>query len=775
MRPGDQTVLACCSLLAIVAGSDSAAPNDNRAPIDFGMDVRPILSDKCFTCHGPDDQLGGFRLDDKSSAFGEADSGLRPIVPGDVVRSEVVNRILSDDEGTRMPPPDAPKQLTPEEKLLIRNWVAQGADWQEHWSFIPPSASKVPQVEEARWPRNSIDHFILAKLESEGLQPSPAASKETLLRRVTLDLTGLPPSVDQMTGFLADDSATAYERTVDRLLDSPHYGEHMARFWLDAARYADTNGLHLDNYREMWPYRDWVINAFNRDLPFDQFVVDQLAGDLLPNPTDEQRVATGFNRAHVTTNEGGSIAEEIYVRNVVDRVTTFGTVFMGLTLECSRCHDHKYDPLSMEDFYSLSGFFNSLDANPMDGNKKDHAPVIKVPTREQTRELESTDQQIVALEEKLLQDWDELDSEQQEWEQDLQSSIELSPELLLLGEWYSVGPFSDNSRYLRKNHEHGPEGKPIDLAERFTIETGEDIAWQHRAEWQDGVVHQDFSGETAANFVYRTIYAPKAMEVTIQFGSGDGYRIYLNGEQVYRENIEREVAPNQDELMLQLSEGENHLLIKLLNFGGETGFYFQFDSEIDTVSGELVVTTQTPSSERTSRQRRLIREIFRSRFANHPAVVEIRQQLRKLRKRKSDIERQIATSLVWKELDEPRPAYLLVRGEYDHQGEEQVRRTPSVLPPMPDGLPRDRLGLAKWLLIPEHPLTARVAVNRFWQQVFGTGIGANRRGLWGPGRTAKPSRVARLASSRFRREWLGRQGADEDDRYVGNLPAVITG
>ena len=293
-----------------------------------------------------------------------------------------------------MPPVDYGKTITAEQKEMIRRWIEQGADWQQHWAFIAPSRPELPQTNDTSWAQGAIDAFVLAKLEKEKLSPSPIADKETLLRRVTFDLTGLPPTLAEIDAFLADDSANAYEKVVDRLLQSPHYGEHMARFWLDAARYGDTHGLHLDNYREIWPYRDWVVRSFNSNQPFDQFTIEQIAGDLLPEATLEQKIATGFNRCNVSTSEGGSIAEEVYVRNVVDRVTTTGTVFLGLTLECSRCHDHKFDPFTMNDFYSLFAYFNNIDGPALDGNVKDTQPSIPAPNPDQVAEMQQIQQQI---------------------------------------------------------------------------------------------------------------------------------------------------------------------------------------------------------------------------------------------------------------------------------------------------------------------------------------------------------------------------------------------
>ncbi|HEY1380980.1 MAG TPA: DUF1549 domain-containing protein, partial [Gemmataceae bacterium] len=377
----------------------AAAPAKPPADVDFNRQILPILADHCFTCHGPDEnkRKAKLRLDTKEGAFGELRHGGHAVAPGKLGESELIRRVTAADADEVMPPPGKGKPLAPAEVELLKRWVESGARWTQHWAFTAPRRPPLPAVSDTTWPRTPIDDFILARLDREGLRPSPEADKATLLRRVTLDLTGLPPTPAELDAFLADDAPQAYARVVNRLLESPRYGEHMARYWLDAARYGDTHGLHLDNYREIWPYRDWVVSAFNANLPYDQFVTEQLAGDLMPNPTLDQVVATGFVRAHVTTSEGGSIEEECYVRNVVDRVDTFGTVMLGLTAGCARCHDHKYDPLTQKDYYSLFAYFNSLQDKPLDGNASVYPPVIKVGSPEQLAELDRLKQQVAAV------------------------------------------------------------------------------------------------------------------------------------------------------------------------------------------------------------------------------------------------------------------------------------------------------------------------------------------------------------------------------------------
>jgi hypothetical protein len=726
------------AIAAVTLGLMSTGASCSADAIDFSRDIRPILSDNCFACHGPDEgeRQGGFRLDQRDSSLGAADSGERPIVPGDAGASELIRRIASQDESLRMPPADGHKALSAEEIDLLTRWVAAGAEWQQHWALVAPTSPALPTVRNERWPRNEIDRFVLTRLESEGLSPAPEADRASLLRRASLDLTGLPPTPAELDAFLYDNQPGAYERVVERLLASPRYGEHMARFWLDAARYGDTHGLHLDNYREMWPYRDWVVRMFNADQPFDQFLVEQLAGDLLPTPSEDQLIATGFSRNHVTTAEGGSIVEEVDMRNVVDRVETFGTVFLGLTIGCARCHDHKYDPISMRDFYSLYAYFNSLDGNPMDENRKDPAPVLRVATAAQKSRLAELDGQIATAESRLAEDWPELDAQQAAWEEqfalmlahgqsaDEESSSSSAAEkksFLAVSDWHWVGPFSDSDRYLRSRR-HGPEGKPIDLAEKYKLPTGEKIGWVKRPEWVDGSVHNDLPGNPAANFLYRTITVARRQPLEISLGSNDGIRVYLNGKEVLKNYVDRTAAPDQEKVTLNLRRGENQLLVKIVNFSGTSGFYFAVKTELPTMPPEVLAALAVPAAERAPEQAMAIRQFYRNGFAASPELDKLRADLAAARAARAQIDGEVATTLIWRETAEPKPAFMLTRGEYDQRGEPVERRTPAALPPMDAAMPNDRLGLAQWAVAPTHPLTARVAVNRFWQQAFGTGL-----------------------------------------------------
>ncbi|MGN6385835.1 MAG: DUF1549 domain-containing protein, partial [Verrucomicrobiota bacterium] len=375
-------ILFICA--GIAPSFDAAAASGATGSINYNRDIRPILSENCFTCHGPDSasRKGGLRLDHFDDAIAPREKSKPAIVPGKPDESELIHRIFAEDVDDRMPPAKTKKVLQDNQKELLKKWIASGAQYQAHWSYIPPEKSALPKVKNEGWARTPIDNFILARLEQEGLEPAPEADRATLARRVSLDLTGLPPSPELVSEFEQDSSPGAYEPLVDRLHASEHYGEHRARYWLDGARYADSNGIHFDNYREIWSYREWVINAFNQNMQFDEFTVEQLAGDLLPNPTLEQKIATGFNRCNITTSEGGAIDEEYLVLYARDRTEATSAVWLGLTTGCAVCHDHKFDPISQKEFYQLSAYFNNTTQPAMDGNKKDTPPVIVVPTHE---------------------------------------------------------------------------------------------------------------------------------------------------------------------------------------------------------------------------------------------------------------------------------------------------------------------------------------------------------------------------------------------------------
>ncbi len=716
--------------------------------LSFGRDIRPILSNNCYACHGPDKSTRKpkrtpLRLDLEKEAHAEF------IVPGEPEGSEVYLRIITDDDDDVMPPSDSIKKLTQKEKDLIRRWIKSGAKYESHWSYVMPVLPAPPQFEDNPWPRNAIDRFVLARLEKDGLAPSEEASRRMLVRRLTLDLTGLPPTLAEVEQFLNDRSPDAYEKVVDRLLNSPAYGEHMARPWLDAARYGDTHGLHLDNYREFWPYRDWVIEAFNENKPFDDFVREQLAGDLLPDPTPAQLTATGFNRAHVTTNEGGSIKEEVLVRNVMDRATTFATVFMGMTSGCAVCHDHKFDPLKQKEFFQLSAYFNSLDANPMDGNKKAHAPVIKLPTNEQARTLKSQRQQLASVRRGIQEKRDTCNYEEPEnpeplpapqlvetvWaEDDIPAGAE--PE----GEWQVVEK----------------DSKPVYSGERATFQTATGMKQHFFTGADKPIIIAD--GDKLFAHIYLDAENPPK-QVMLQWNDGNWeHRAYWGGSHIdwgkdgtaSRRRI-GDLPATGEWVRLEVSAGS----VGLKPGAKVTGLAFtQFDGtaywdqagwvSLNGNKQEYASLKLWISANRKAEKPELPDELLplikkespsesefgqlKNHFVEHVCVntreqfVSLHQDIKEWERKIADTEKDVPTTLVWKELKKPRDAFVLDRGLYDQRRDKVTRNTPGFLPPFPEGAPQNRLGLAEWLLNGNHPLTSRVTVNRFWQQIFGVGI-----------------------------------------------------
>ena len=751
--------------------------------VDYLRDIRPILSQNCYACHGPDEESreADLRLDLLESAM-QANGSLNPVIaPGEPDKSELIRRTTTDDADEIMPPRDEGKSLTREQIDLLHRWIEQGASWRQHWAFEPPQRPDVPEEFRA----SPIDYFVQAMLLKNDLKPSPRAEKEILLRRVTFDLTGLPPTLEEIDAFLADDSTEAYERVVDRLLGSPHYGEHMARFWLDAARYGDTHGLHLDNYREMWPYRDWVIKAFNRNLPFDRFVIEQLAGDLLPEPTLDQRIATGFCRAHVSTNEGGSIEQEVFTRNVVDRVGTFGTVFLGLTLECSSCHDHKFDPISQKEFYQLFAFFNSLDGPAMDGNVKDPAPVVSVPSREQASAVRMLQDHIeklrvqraacVASRNDSFEPWLQNVADQAHRGRrvaDLHVSEDLivhcsfdeesGPQVVnhaqpnragnLVGPVERVVGYQGSGLKFRKgNHLNlGNIGKFNDddsfsfslwvkpSTGRNSVLLGKTDASQLHRGYElsllDGRVTAQISRRQPGYVIKVTttesvVPSHEWRHVTVTYDGSkraSGVTIYVDGESqpvtVWSDALQFKggIRSNQPLLVGNRDQGRGfdgghvddvRVYAKCLNDAESRAIFLE--SQLDFLE-------ETPQEHWSEPQRELLAHFF---LMNHDAefircTEELRQALVQLQRE----ELSIPTTLVYRELRTPREAHVLLRGQYDKQGESVQRMTPALLPPMPSDLPRNRLGLARWLVNGENPLFGRVTVNRFWQQLFGRGL-----------------------------------------------------
>jgi hypothetical protein len=631
-----------------------------------------------------------------------------------------------------MPPPKSGKKLKPEEIALLKQWVEQGALWSSYWAFVPPSRPESPVVRNPEWCRSPIDAFILAKLDAAGLQPSPEADKTALIRRVTFDLTGLPPTPAEVDAFLADAAPNAYEKVVDRLFRSPRYGEHMARYWLDAARYGDTHGLHLDNYREIWPYRDWVINAFNANMPFDRFIVEQLAGDLLPGATLDQIVATGFNRCHVSTNEGGSIDEEVYVRNIDDQVDTNGNVFLGLSIGCARCHDHKYDPITQKDYYQLFAFFNNIDGKAMDDNAALPAPTVKVPKREQVAALAMLEHKAEAIRKQIAAEVAKVRYDE--------SADAQTPEQLPRGEFVwiddaipagakAIGPDGVNAAW---NFVAAPA--PVFSGGKSITRTADGLSQMVFEDAKPGLR----IGEGDVLFAYVYIDAAKPpKEIMLQWHT-DSWR----SRAFWGDNLidwGKDNSPERHKIASLPEKGKwVRLEVEAAKVGLKPGASvngWAFTQHGGTVHWDKAgLVTRTPQGDQPFDT--LTAWVQAQQGIGGVGLPKEIQDVVKLDRGKRTekqnkqllahfierIEKQMPASLVYKERTETRPAYILKRGEYDQRGPQVGRDKPAFLPPLSARAPRNRLGFAQWLVDPKHPLTARVAVNRFWQQFFGNGI-----------------------------------------------------
>lgn len=746
--------------------------------LTYNRDIRPILVEKCFACHGPDSaaRKADLRLDQRDQAIARG-----AITPGEPERSELLRRILSQDPEEHMPPPVTKKSLNPSEIALLREWIAQGAEYQPHWSYIPPVRPELPPVKQLEWVRNPIDRFILAQLEAKGLSPAPEADRRTLARRLSLDLIGLPPSPDDVERFVNDPAPDAYEKYVDHLMSSAHWGEHRARYWLDAARYADTHGIHFDNYREMWSYRDWVIQAFNRNLPFDQFTIEQLAGDLLPNATLDQRIASGFNRCHMTTNEGGIIDEEYLVLYTRDRTETMSQVWLGITMNCAVCHEHKFDPISQREFYELAAFFNNSTVPARDGNIKDSPPVIVVPLpddRERWQQLESELPQArqaveqrqrsareafaqwlpTATPDALVQSlptaglaWlipanegqgSELNVFQEgqpktipflkpvSWQPGhvAAHALELNgaavAELSDAGDWESDQPFSctawirlspnDSSGALLARMDDGNDFRGWDLwVEGRRV--GLHLIHKWPAEALKVVTQQQVKGNEWTHVAVVYDGSRKAA----------GVKIFLNGVE-QRINVQTDTLQGHTtRTSVPLKIGQRHSTSPIAGAAiQDIRLYHRAltaaEANILAQASRLGALLAKPAEQRTAEEQD---QLYQWWLNNHDEEYRsLAALVQKLEREQADIKARGTVALVMQEKPDPPTAYVLFRGDYDKRREQVSADTPDFLPPFPADLPRNRLGLAQWLLSPEHPLTARVIVNRFWQEVFGTGL-----------------------------------------------------
>ena len=778
-NPSKKNWISVCSIILLVG----VALGENHRPqkVNFNRDILPILSDTCFVCHGPDagQRQAGLRLDTRDGLFADR-GGYALVVPGESSRSRLTQRISSKEKGTRMPPPWSNKNLTEKQIDLVRRWIQQGANWQSHWAFTAPRDPVLPRTENTVWRRNAIDSFVLAELERRGLVPSPEADRPTLIRRVTLDLTGVPPSTAEVDVFLDDPSPNAYEQVVDQLLASPRYGEHMAWQWLEAARYADSNGYQTDGEREMWRWRDWVIDAFNRNMPFDQFTIEQIAGDMLPNATLDQKIATAFNRNHRGNGEGGVIPEEYAVEYVVDRVDTTSTVWLGLTTGCARCHDHKYDPITQQEFYQLFAFFNNV---PEKGRAVKHGnspPLIKTPTPVQQIELQALEQKLATAEQRFAERAPEVSAAQEQWERSLQGRklIDWSINEGLLAHYPLDGNArntADESETDKSKRGEFQEGSPTFVPSRINqgasfdgkrfIDAGDVAnlgfydkfslgAWVYVKGEMDGAIlsriedtaeAQGYSlslkdGKVQLALCVRWLDDAIRVESESRVSSNrwhhvmatydgsrvaSGTRIYVDGEPV--------------KLIVLLDELNQDFKIKEpLRIGSLVGSKGRFHGYIDDVriySTDLraedvrIITTSDsisdivaiPHQHRSERQTDKLRRFFLEEHAPRP-IENQWQELVSFRNQKEEFEESISTTMVMQEMETPRDTFVLVRGAYDKPGEKVTADVPAIFPSMPPGEKKDRLGFARWLVATSNPLTARVIANRYWQKYFGRGL-----------------------------------------------------
>jgi hypothetical protein len=798
--------LACLIAIGLVPWASAFLVRaDQHDQVDFNRDIQPILSQNCFPCHGPDAEKreADLRLDTRSGAL-EDRGDYAAIVPGDLTASEVVKRIENDDEDERMPPADSNLQLTKNQIDLIKRWIAAGAEFRIHWAFIRPETPTSPPIEDTNWPRNEIDFFILSRLEHEGLQPSQESAPAKWLRRVSLDLIGLPPSLAELDRFLADVAVhgeKAYENTVKRLLESPHYGERMAMDWLDVARYADSNGYTNDSTRSMWRWRDWVIESFNDNMPYDQFVQEQLAGDLMPEPSLEQRIATGFCRNHGINSEGGIIGEEYRVEYVADRVRTMGMAWLGLTLECARCHDHKYDPFSQEDYYRLFAFFNNVPEVGEDARVANSPPMIPAPTQSQRTQLAHLEQEIRECDSKLAK----LESACH-WSTDILEQLQLDVD----GEVDSEDVTTDDTEIAfhltcdagadSEGEYSFPDGtpttKPGVSGDAFEAVADRDLAIVSESSLQVGVKTpftlmlwlqqagdaEDVSLMSGVDYRGNPIDAAygKGMELRLvggevefrialrypnhsitvrsdsanitqgqwhhvglvyEGGKGESYgrahaswvRLFVNGQEVATKTL-------YDDLQLPIQTtfepcGQVPYRIGHDLRTGSSRFVGLLDDirvynhacSADQVSEEFFSKAVPYAG--MQQKRNLASKIeptwLKSAALRHSCRSwgEAKDRRDSLWRNYLALKRSFPTVMVMQDLAEPRQAYLLERGQYDIQGNPVEAGVPEVISAgwSPD-LPQNRLGLAQWLTHPDHPLTARVVVNRLWQHFFGFGL-----------------------------------------------------
>lgn len=770
--------LLCGACFALQRISTAAEVPTTKQALQYNRDIRPILVENCFACHGADSasRKADLRLDKREAAI-EAEA----IVPGKLDKSSAWERITSTDPEMIMPPPASHKKLKPEERELLKRWISEGAEYQPHWSFLAPKRGELPTVKNKAWVRNPIDQFILADLEEAGLAPAAEADRRTLARRLCLDLTGLPPTPEVVEAFVADTRPDYYERYVDQLMATPQWGEHRARYWLDYARYGDTHGIHIDNYREIWSYRDWLIGAFNRNMPFDQFTTENLAGDLIPNATLEQKIGSGFNRCNITTSEGGIIDEEYLVLYTRDRTETTSQIWLGLSAQCAVCHDHKFDPLSQKEFYQMAAFFNNTTQAAKDGNVRNTPPIIQVPLLADQARFAQLGDELKAAQANLDERKKESEPAFKTWlanatpesvlgkeptdklhlrlkldegtGNEISCVVDDAETKLTFDKGYKwvAGKNSDKALAVEegKNTLELPQAGDFKDGEAFSfgawimlpkkglqgaVFSRMDESKKYRG-W-DLWLQDDRIGthivsawpENALKVVSKTPLKPKQWHHVFVTYDGSkktaGVKIYIDG--ILQEfNIEADKLSGDITTPVSWKLGQRSTSSRLtgLQVNDVRIFHRQLSGgEIATIgkNSKLHELLAKPAAKRNPKETTELRDYW---YSNHDEnYKQLTAAVEKLQKEEVDIKSRGTIAHVMNEKPSMAKAFVLNRGEYSQRKDEVAPAIPAILPKFPDDLPKNRLGFAKWLLLPEHPLTARVTVNRMWQEIFGIGL-----------------------------------------------------
>ena len=677
--------------------------------ISYNRDIRPLLSQNCFSCHGADEgaREANLRLDNFESATSPSRKGRTAIAPGSLENSQMVARIFSDDPDEIMPPPDSGRKLNEGQKQLLSRWIESGANYEQHWAFVPPNRPTPPEESlKSDWPQNELDQFILSRMQDHGLKPSPEAEAATLFRRVALDLTGLPPEPAELEAAINSEDPFAYEHWVDRLLQKPEFGERWASVWLDLARYADSAGYGSDPLRDIWRYRDWVIQALNSNMPFDEFTIQQIAGDLLPDATEDQILATAFHRNTKTNTEGGTDDEEFRVEAVRDRINTTMQVWMGLTFGCAQCHTHKYDPISHKEYYQMYGYFNQT----ADNDRPSEEPRISTPTPEnliRLAELHAQADVVAEFETASNEVWSQW---QEQWESTLKSSGPTGG--VVLSDWRWAGPFE------AENFDEAFK-KDSELAELSNFSELVDASTQDLESTDGAVILFKDPRENSAVYLTRTVHSWTTRPVEFSLGSDDGIQFWLNDERLVSNKTSRAAEPDQEKARGMLKPGDNKVVLKIVNGGGPSGFYFNITSTWP--EGEIGDILSMDSLDRIEEQKDKLARYYRT---LSPALREEQRQLAQARQTAKSYENSMPRTPIMKELpeDDRRKTFIMIAGSFLNPGDPVEAAPLGSFHPMPEDAPNNRLGLARWLVDRRNPLTARVTVNRFWSRLFGEGI-----------------------------------------------------